>query len=76
MNSDQLVNYQTSSSGMSNYNKFETSSSPGSFPSVVGNGIFIEYKQMKYTSNLMEEQKILEPKQNNTKAPNKTYPHT
>ena len=49
------VNYESTSSNSHNYCTDETSSSPLSFPSIVGDGIIIEYKQVNYSSEMITD---------------------
>lgn len=55
MNRKNLVNYELNNSNSNNYGSFETSSSPESFPKLVGNGVFVEYKQVNYASDFLKE---------------------
>ncbi len=49
------VNYECNTSNSNNYNAAETSSSPESFPKLVGNGIFVEYKQISFTTDFIND---------------------
>jgi hypothetical protein len=49
-----MVNYQSNASNSNNYSTLETSSSPESFPELVGNSVFIEYRQLNYTSLIIK----------------------
>lgn len=52
------VNYESSTSSVHNYSTNETSSSPESFPYLVGNGVYIEYKYVNCATNVVDISKI------------------
>lgn len=49
------VIYDSNNSNSNNYNTFETSSSSESFPKLVGNGVFVEYKQTSFASEFIND---------------------
>ena len=55
MNKKDLVNYESHVSNSNNYGTFETSESVESFPRLVGNGVFVAYKQINYASDFLKE---------------------
>lgn len=52
------VNYESSTSSVHNYSSDETSSSPESFPSLVGNGVYIEYKYVNCATDVLDISEI------------------
>ncbi len=60
MDGKNLVNYGASASNLNNYTADDTSSCSESFPNSVGNGVFVEYKQMNYASEILEDADSLE----------------
>lgn len=52
------VNYESSTSSVHNYSTNETSSSPESFPCLVGNGVYIEYKYVSCATDVVSISEI------------------
>ncbi len=50
-----LMNYERQGSNSNNYGTSQTSSSPESFPSIMENGVMIEYKLLHFSSEFIEE---------------------
>jgi len=48
-----LVNYEIKTSTSHNYNTYESSSSPDSFPKLMENGVLVKYQQMSYVSEVL-----------------------
>lgn len=55
-----LMNYEQNSSNSNNYVPSPISSSPESFPSLMEDGILVEYKEMIYTTEIVEKEISLE----------------
>ena len=49
-----LVHYELNTSNYPNYITFHTSSSPESFPELMKNGVLVQYKEIEYTTELIE----------------------
>jgi hypothetical protein len=49
------VIYESNNSNSNNYSTFKTSSSSESFPKMVGNGVFVEYKQTSFASEFKSD---------------------
>lgn len=60
-----LMNYERQGSNSNNYGTSQTSSSPESFPSIMENGVMIEYKLLDFSSEITEE----DSKRKETKNP-------
>jgi len=52
----ELMNYEQNSSNSNNYMPSPISSSPESFPSLMEDGILVEYKEMIYTTEIVEKE--------------------
>lgn len=52
----ELMNYEQNSSNSNNYVPSPISSSPESFPSLMEDGILVEYKEMTYTTEIVEKE--------------------
>lgn len=50
------MNYERQGSDSNNYGISQISSSPESFPSIMENGIMIEYKVLNFSSTITEEE--------------------
>nr|WP_292966609.1 hypothetical protein [Muricauda sp. UBA7809] len=51
----ELMNYEQNSSNSNNYVPSPVSSSPESFPSLMEEGILVEYREMIYTTEIVEK---------------------
>ena len=71
MNGNIQVNYELNTSNSNNYNILETSSSSESFPKLVGNGIFVEYKQISFSSDFINN--LDWPRQDKQQARTKSF---
>ena len=49
------MNYEQNSSNSNNYVPSPVSSSPESFPSLMEEGILVEYREMIYTTEIVEK---------------------
>lgn len=58
MKNNVQINYTPSVSNTNNYNTFESSSCAESFPKMVGNGVFVEYKQTRFSSTFIDKAEI------------------
>ena len=58
MNDINLVNYETKTSSSNNYEIFESSSSPESFPNLMGTGILVEYRYVNYATELIDDRNV------------------
>mgnify|MGYP007017146827 CR=1 FL=1 len=54
MKSINNVNYESITSTSHNYSTNDTSSSPESFPNLVGNGVYIEYKYVNCATDVLD----------------------
>lgn len=61
----ELMNYEQNSSNSNNYIPSPISSSPESFPNLMEDGILVEYKEIGYTTEIIERE--------STKENNPTY---
>lgn len=52
---DKLMNYEQKSSNSNNYESYQTSSSPTSFPDLMENGIIVNYENIVFSSEIVEE---------------------
>ena len=54
-NIEKLMNYEQQSSNSNNYSSYRNSSSPESFPSLMENGIIVEYNTLEFSSDIVIE---------------------
>lgn len=57
-----LMNYEQKCSNSINYNSFETTSSPSSFPYLMENGILVKYDTLLFSTEILEEKSISQKK--------------
>lgn len=50
-----LTNYEQQSSNSNNYSSYRNSSSPESFPSLMENGIIVQYNTLEFSSDVTVE---------------------
>lgn len=61
MNSTDLVNYTIDTADSSDYANPQSTASPESFPERVGNGVYVEYKQVVFASEIIADHLKTEP---------------
>ncbi len=54
-NITELMNYEQQSSNSNNYSSYRNSSSPESFPSLMENGIIVQYNSLEFSSDITVE---------------------
>jgi hypothetical protein len=58
MYNNNLVNYEIKTSSSNNYELNQSSSTPESFPNLIGAGFFVEYRNMNYTSDFLDDNNL------------------
>ncbi len=58
-NTSDLMNYELKSSNSNNYSSFEKTSKPESFPVLMENGILVKYEMVKFSTEIVEENKTI-----------------
>jgi len=58
-NTSNLMNYELQSSNSNNYNSFQKTSSPESFPVLMENGILIKYEWVNFSTEILENKKTV-----------------
>jgi len=62
-NTSNLMNYELQSSNSNNYNSFQKTSSPESFPILMEDGILIKYEIVNFSTEILEATELVKKEQ-------------